>query len=175
MLLKFLVDEDLSNYKETSMFIGFPTCSFKCNIDSGCDCCQNYTLMDVPCVEISIDDLCKRYVENPLTHAIVIGGLEPFDSPFDLTTFIFTLRNHYECKDTVVIYSGYSKEELMGVQEVHYPEINSERLSLTFKQIISFKNIIVKYGRYNPEGKPVQDEVIGVTLASDNQFAEHFI
>jgi len=35
MKLKFLIDEDFVNYKEPSMFIGFPNCTFKCDIDSG--------------------------------------------------------------------------------------------------------------------------------------------
>ena len=175
MLLKFLVDEDLANYKETSMFIGFPHCSFKCNIDAGCEVCQNYKLKDVPDPEISVDEICKRYTENPLTHALVIGGLEPFDSPFELTTLIATLRDKYHCGDTIVIYSGYTKEELMGVQEIPYQEINGGKVAATFKQIISFKNIIIKYGRYDQRKESIFDPVLGVTLASSNQFAEHFI
>ena len=35
-----------------------------------------------------------------------------------------------------------------------------------------FKNIIIKFGRYIPNRNNKYDEILGVTLASDNQFAE---
>ena len=85
MKVKFLIDEDIVNYKEISMFIGFPNCSMKCNTDFGKCICQNMNLLNSDCIEISIDDICKRYIRNELTHSIVIGGMEPFDSPFELT------------------------------------------------------------------------------------------
>jgi hypothetical protein len=34
-----------------------------------------------------------------------------------------------------------------------------------------YKNIIIKYGRYIPNQTPHYDEVLGVYLASDNQYA----
>ena len=35
-----------------------------------------------------------------------------------------------------------------------------------------FPNIIIKFGRYIPNQQPHYDEVLGVNLASDNQYAE---
>ena len=56
----------------------------------------------------------------------------------------------------MVIYTGY------------YPQEIEEQV----KALSSYKNIIIKFGRYVPNSTPVYDEVLGVTLASDNQFAE---
>lgn len=76
MKLKFLNDVDYINYKKPSMFIGFPKCSFKC----GRAICQNAALANEPDIEVSVDEIIDRYLNNPLTEALVIGGLEPFDN-----------------------------------------------------------------------------------------------
>ena len=175
MKVRFLVDEDVVNYKITSMFIGFPYCTFKCNTGSGREICQNQCLLSTPTIEISIDDICKRYLDNELSHAIVLGGFEPFDSPFDLETLIDTFRNKYECYDDIIIYSGYDKEELTGKKELDLPEVNQELLVAVYRQITQYKNIIIKYGRYIPNQKPHRDDILGVDLASDNQYAEKII
>ena len=42
MIIKQLVDEDFVNYKKPSMFIGFPTCDWKCERECGHQgLCQN--------------------------------------------------------------------------------------------------------------------------------------
>ena len=46
MKLKFLIDEDIVNYKKTSMVIGFPYCSMKCNKDCGSEVCHNTPLSE---------------------------------------------------------------------------------------------------------------------------------
>ena len=175
MQLKFLVDEDFINYKEASMFIGFPTCSFKCNIDCGRVVCQNDPMKDAKTIDVDVDSICQRYLSNDITKAIVIGGFEPFDSAFDLELLIDTFRNKYSCKDTIVIYSGYTKSELLGKERNEYPNVNYDKLSALYKQIISYGNIIIKYGRYVPNYDKHFDDVLGVYLASDNQYAEYFI
>jgi hypothetical protein len=40
-----------------------------------------------------------------------------------------------------------------------------------FEQLKSFSNIIIKFGRFIPNQEPHYDEVLGVKLASDNQYA----
>lgn len=105
---------------------------------------------------ISTRDLIERYLKNPVTESIVFGGLEPFEQFKDIEWFLRILRTNYRCEDDVVIYTGY------------YPhEINDQ-----LKQIAKFKNIIVKFGRYVPNKPSRYDEILGVTLASDNQYAE---
>ena len=157
MIIKQLIDEDFINYKKASMFIGFPTCTFKCEKDAKCKgMCQNSELYKSPDIEISIDSICDRYINNPLTTAIVCGGLEPFDSFDDLYELIKTLRLIYKCDDDIVVYTGYYDYEI--------------KQKLIKLQV--FKNIIIKYGRYIPNKHGRIDEVLGIKLVSDNQYAE---
>ena len=159
MKIKYLLDEDIVNYKKTSMFIGFPNCSWKCEKECGIDgICQNQELAKHRDIEISINSIIERYIKNNLTSAIVCGGLEPFDSFNDLYELIKTLRIDYKCNDDIVIYTGYNKDEIEKY----------------LKQIIIFKNIIIKFGRFIPNSSDKFDEVLGVKLASDNQHAELF-
>ena len=149
MRVKQIVDEDFVNYMKPSMFIIAPTCTFKC----GKDICQNGSLMNEPDIEISAKDLVNRFLTNDITEAVVFGGLEPMDSFNDLKEFITLLRKKSDCD--VVIYTGYNVEEI-------YNQIWWLR---------QFKNVIVKFGRYVPNQEPHFDEVLGVKLASDNQYA----
>lgn len=158
MIIKGLVDSDFQNYKKISMFILFPCCSFKCNKDSGLNCCQNELLFNSPNIEISIVEIVKRYHDNLLTQAIVCGGMEPFDSPDALFELITKFRS-INCSDDIVIFSGYNKEEIL-------PLINS------FKVFEGKGKIIVKFGRYIPNSNKKYDDILGVTLASENQYAE---
>ena len=95
-----------------------------------------------------------RYLNNPLTHAVVCGGLEPFDSWKELSSFISLFRGF--SNDPIIIYTGYNKEEILNC--VHLLQ--------------NFKNIIIKYGRFIPEMPHIYDSVLGVELASNNQYAE---
>lgn len=150
--LKGIIDEDFVNYRVPSMTLEFPYCSFKC----GESLCQNYALSGGENIKIDLDTLCARYMSNFITEAVVCQGLEPLDSFEELLEFIDVLRNKYHCADDVVIYTGYDKDEI------------SEQIEL----LSGFENIVVKYGRYLPDQKPHLDEVLGVNLASDNQYAE---
>ena len=110
MIIKQLVDEDFVNYKKRAMFIGFPSCTFKCEKECGVRCCQNSALVQSSNIDVSIDVLIERYMNNPITHAVVCGGLEPMDSWDDLQCFILNFR-YYSGHD-IVIYTGYTEEEL---------------------------------------------------------------
>lgn len=155
MKVKNIIDEDFINYKKPVMFILTTKCSMKCNIN-GNIVCQNYDMLKLPDIEISEDALCKRYLSNPITSAIVFGGLEPFDTGQEVLSFIECLRNKYHCNDTVVIYTGYYEEEVLDYIEA----------------LKSYNNIIVKFGRYIPGHEPHIDSVLGVQLISDNQYAK---
>ena len=153
MILKGIIDEDFVNYKVPSMTLMFPRCSFKC----GQDICQNSDIINQSDIQIEPCDICKRYLDNPITEAIVLQGMEPFDSWDDLAHFLIALRIWFYCDDDVVIYTGYNSEEIKD---------RVDDLKRTFN------NIIIKYGRYIPNQTPHYDEVLGVYLASDNQYAE---
>ena len=75
-----------------------------------------------------------------------------FDEVLDVIQYFRT----QECHDTFVIYTGYYPHEIMV-------ELNS---------LQCFDNIIVKFGRYTPNRPSRYDDVLGVTLVSDNQYAE---
>ena len=160
MVIKNLIDEDFVNYKKPSMFIITPTCSFKCDKENGCNLCQNSHLAQQRGYNIGIRTLIKRYLINPITKAIVIAGLEPFDTPDDLFELIDTAREWCGINDDIVIYTGYTEEEL--------------RSNPHFKYITEYPNIIIKFGRFIPNEEPHYDEVLGVKLASNNQYARRY-
>lgn len=157
MKLKSLIDYDICNYKKPAMFLIFPYCSFKCDKECGVNVCQNSALAREPVIEVRVADIVHRYLDNPLTHAVVCGGLEPFDSAQDLNLFITYFRTH--SKDPIIIYTGYKEEEL------------TEQI----KFLQNFDNIIVKFGRFIPNSPHIYDAILGVELASDNQYAKHII
>ena len=146
---------DFVNYKKASMFIIFPHCDFKCEKDCGQKICQNNSLTQTPTISVEISSLVNKYLNNPLTTAIVCGGLEPLDSWEQLAALITSFRIH--TLDDIIIYTGYKEEEV------------SEAKINFFKNM---KNIIIKYGRYIPNQTSHYDNVLGVYLASDNQYAK---
>lgn len=154
MIIKGLKDEDFINYKKPSMFIAFPSCSWKCEKECGKQVCQNSTLANAPSIEIETNKLADRYLNNPITKAITCGGLEPFDSWNDLKDLIILLRN--QTLDDIIVYTGYKEEEIED--------------KLQYLQ--TFPNIIVKFGRFIPNQQSHYDNILGVNLASDNQYAE---
>ncbi len=159
MLVKGVVDEDFVNYKKPSMVVMCHSCTFKCDKECGEQVCQNSTLASARTIEISDNDLVNRYISNPITSAVVIGGLEPFDDINNIINFIDKLRNKNNFDD-VVIYTGYTEDE-----------VNS-KFCCEYLILKNLNNIIIKFGRYIPNQKPHYDEVLGVNLASDNQYAK---
>ena len=153
-----IIVEDFVNYKKPSIFIGFPKCTFKCNKDAGKIVCQNYQLIKEKSIEISYKEIVKLYIDNPLTKAIVFGGLEPFDSYTDMLNLINEFRKY--TYDDIVIYTGYTEDELK--EEIQY-------LSN------SYSNIIIKFGRFKPNTKQHIDPILGVKLYGDNQYAKKYI
>lgn len=158
MRVKTIVEEDFTNYKEPAMFIGTISCGGKCCIEANIplSVCQNDGWRSNVSIIIPDEDICSRYVDNPISKSIVIGGLEPFEQFDEVFSLISRLRINFMCSDDVIIYTGYNKDE-----------IKQYILALGV-----FNNIIIKFGRYIPNRTPVYDKVLGVTLASDNQYAE---
>lgn len=149
-----ILEEDFVNYKKPSMLIGFPTCTMKCNKDAKKRVCQNEEFNDKGELYISPERIVKHYLGNSLTEAFVFGGLEPFDSFDDLLILVDEIRKHV--KDEVVIYTGYEKDEIID----------------KLQALKNYENIIVKFGRFIPDSEPKFDELLGVTLQSENQYSE---
>lgn len=154
MKIKTIDDENFNHYKKPSMVIGFPNCTFKCEKECRKQVCQNGVLATSPNIEISIIDICKRYMGNNLTSALVCAGLEPFDSWEDLYKLVDTFRLY--SFDDIVIYSGYNRNEIID-------KVN---------KLSEFTNIVIKFGRYKPGQSKHYDKILGIELVSDNQFGE---
>lgn len=156
MRIKGLVDEDFVNYKKPSMFIIFPYCTFKCEKEAKVHCCQNSDLARSPIIEISAENIIERYISNKITKSIVCGGLEPMDSFYDLSRLLYSFRD--KCNDDFVIYTGYTKQEC---------EQNG-----WISVLSKVPNVIIKFGRYIPNSTSHYDDILGINLNSEGQFAE---
>lgn len=158
MKLKGIIDEDFVNYKKPSMFLAFPKCSFKCDKECERQVCQNSALANEKNIEIALDKIIDRYMNNPITKALVCGGLEPFDSWDDLQCLILNFR--YYTNDDIIIYTGYYKEE-----------IDKEKIDW----LKLYSPIIIKYGRFIPNNEEYFNNDLGVKLASKNQYTEKYL
>ena len=146
--------EDFVNYKKPSMFIGMGTCTWKCCKESNIpiEVCQNHELINNT-KDVDVTSIIEAYKNNSITEALVIGGLEPFDTFSDLLTLVDAFRQ--SCSDDIVIYTGYYPYEIPN--------------HLTY--LCEYENIIIKFGRFIPNNNPHRDDVLGVDLISDNQYA----
>lgn len=156
MKIRGIEVEDFINYKYPSMFMAIGDCDWKCCADGGFDIkiCQNSSLAQTNEVDIDNEFIYHLYINNPITQAIVIGGLEPMTRFNDIYNLIKYFRNN-NCNDTFVIYTGYYPNEIKKYLEA----------------LSKFDNIIIKFGRYKQNSNSIFDEILGVELASDNQYA----
>lgn len=155
MKLVGIIDEDFVNYKKVSMTLEFPYCSFKCDKDANCNVCQNSLLSKYEVADIDNRKIIEYYQKDPITESIVCQGLEPLDSWDELYEFIKLFRE--QCNDDIVIYTGYTEKEVKD-------------FGIIIK-LLNFKNIIIKFGRFVPNDNTRFDNILGVTLASSNQYA----
>ena len=93
-------------------------------------------------------------MNNPITKAVVIGGMEPMLQLDEVESLIKLFRNNGDDSE-FVIYTGY------------YPEEITEQL----ESLKPLGTIVIKFGRFIPDRPSRYDDVLGITLSSDNQFA----
>lgn len=155
MRLKGFVEEDFLQYKKPVMYLGSCFCDWKCCTELGLptSICQNEEYANGPIHNYSDEVIYNRYISNPITNSVVIGGLEPM-LQFDEVYNLIKLFRDNGCDDDFVIYTGY------------YPEEIEDKIV----ELKKFPNIIIKFGRYIPDAKNRYDEILGITLASDNQY-----
>ena len=153
--IKDLIQEDFINYKVPCMFISTYTCDWKCCKEANIpfDTCQNYNTIQNPNTDIAVESIFEKYISNPITKALVIGGLEPMMQSIEIINLIKYFRDN-NCIDDIVIYTGYYPYEILDILE----------------KLIPFDNIVFKFGRYIPNRQPVFDNTLGVELASNNQY-----
>lgn len=130
------------------MLLAFPHCSFKCG-----ELCQNLPISKSKDIEYNISEIIDRYLANNITESVIFAGLEPMDSFSDVFDFIEQFRKISD--DEIVVYTGFYESEIY------------DKIAL----LSQFKNIIIKFGRFIPNQKPRYDEILGVELISDNQYA----
>lgn len=155
MKIKGIIFEDFINFKLPCMTIEMPYCDFKCDRECGEQVCQNCTLAKAPVIDERKSAIIDAYKYNQITQAICFQGLEPFDprSLDDLLDFIYDFRQEFN--DYIVIYTGFNYDEISNIVEL----------------LKEFNNIIIKFGRYIPNQESHYDELLGVKLASPNQYA----
>ena len=149
-----LLEEDFLNYKKPAMLLGFPYCTFKCERENPNVHCHNSWMATAPIIDISIEECVQIYQKNPLTEAIICQGLEPVESFSEVINLIKEFRK--QSQDDFVIYTGFNESEIK-------PQL---------KLLKQYPNVIIKFGRFIPGHNPHYDPVLGVELASDNQYAE---
>lgn len=157
MRLKGIKAEDFVNFRLPSLFLAACSCDFKCCRESGLDTsvCQNSALAHAEIKDVPNEVIYAHYANNPITKAVVVGGLEPMLQATEIRDLIDLFRIRGDLSP-FVIYTGY------------YPGEIEDKLAV----LRPLGNIIVKFGRYIP-GRPCRyDDLLGVELASDNQYAE---
>jgi len=163
IIIKGIIDERFGDYKDCSMMIITSHCKWKCKE------CQNKHLDMLPTKKVECNEIIERFFNNPLTSAIIFGGLEPLDTPYDVKAFMLDMLDY--CDDhgisppKVIIYTGYDEYEMEGILE--YSGLDSV--------IDAYRNVIIKYGRYDPTydefgtKQIIYDLNLGVYLQSMNQ------
>ena len=166
MKLKQIIDESFGDYKEAAMLLVTPNCTWKC------EGCQNRHLSQLPTKNFPDEEILKRFFKNPLTSAIVIGGLEPLDDMQDVRHFISALGQKVYSEDlpkpTIIVYTGYELDEIED--QLYWSGLEPE--------MRTYGECILKYGRFNPiyqtkgdgfERVDIWNEDLGINLASPNQ------
>ena len=155
--LKGVSMEDFVNYAKPSIFLITCRCDWKCCHEAGIptSTCQNEPIARQLTKEYHIESIYNAFISNDITKAVVFGGLEPMLQFDEIISFVKYFREK-GCNSDIVIYTGYYPNELQNEIE----------------QLKQYPNIILKYGRYKPNTPSRFDDILKITLASDNQYAE---
>lgn len=157
MIVKLVKQDDFVQYKKPCVVVCFPNCTWKCCTEAGIptSVCQNQEMCELKDIDITPEDVYNLYKESLFAESICCSGLEPMLQFDDVLSLLKYFREH-DCNADFVVYTGYYRNEIEDkVQEM-----------------AKYKNVIVKFGRYVPNQEKHYDEVLGVWLASDNQYAE---
>lgn len=147
--------EVFQDYKKSALLLCCISCDWKCCIEAGIDVsvCQNHNIIKQREVYLPFDVILNK-VNLSITDSIIFGGLEPLLQSDEVCGLIEYLREQGVKKD-ILVYTGYYIEEID-------------------KEVIKrLKNchVILKCGRYIPNKPKKFDKILGITLASDNQYS----
>ena len=146
------VVEVFQDYKKSAVLFSMCYCDWKCCKEAGIDVCHNLPIAKQENVKLTFSDALS-IVNNSVTDAVLFGGLEPLLQSEEVTHLIRYFREHGVKKD-IVVYTGYYIEE-----------IDKDVL-----ESLTQCHVILKCGRFIPNRPSKFDDVLGVTLASDNQY-----
>jgi len=152
MRLKQIIDESFGDFKQCSMLLVADKCTFKC------EGCQNKHLMLLETQEFPDEEILERFLNNPISEAIVIGGLEPFEQLSEVVHFI-SKATEMKLSVPIVVYTGFDMEDY----DLYWSGFEPAAKSYDGP-------VIVKFGRYIQGSKPYFNKDLGVTLISDNQY-----
>ena len=155
MKLKGIIFDDLVNYKMPCVTLESPYCDFKCDKECGVQVCQNGPLAKAATIEYTAKEIISAYLKDDLSQALVIQGLEPLDSRWFPELWDFLVEFRKNSADPIVIYTGFKEEEVGSIIEL----------------LQKLPKVIVKFGRYIPDQENHYDDILGVNLASPNQYA----
>ena len=157
MIVKLVKQDDFVQYKKPCVVVCFPNCTWKCCTEAGIptSVCQNQEMCELKDIDVTPEDVYNLYKESLFAESICCSGLEPMLQFDDVLSLLKYFREH-DCSADFVIYTGYYRHEIED----------------KIQELAKYKNVIVKFGRYVPNQEKHYDEVLGVWLASDNQYAE---
>lgn len=157
MIVKLVKQDDFVQYKKPCVVVCFPNCTWKCCTEAGIptSVCQNQEMCGLKDIDITPEDVYNLYKESLFAESICCSGLEPMLQFDDVLSLLKYFREH-DCDADFVIYTGYYRNEIED----------------KVQKLAKYKNVIVKFGRFIPNQEKHYDEVLGVWLASDNQYAE---
>ena len=104
MKLKQIIDESFGDYKTCSMLLIADKCTWKC------EGCQNRHLSQIPSQNFPDEEILERFCSNPLSEAIVIGGLEPFEQLDEIVIFIGAATKA-GLDVPIVVYTGFELDD----------------------------------------------------------------
>ena len=143
------IRETFVDYKKTGLYVSGSRCNLKCKE------CFNENLKHSLTIKIKPIQFVEDYIiKNQVIESVIFSGLNWFDKFEDLLQLVNCIRVKTDID--IVIYTGYKESEVLS--EIDMLKEN--------------KNIIVKFGEYIPNDMEIYDEVLGITLASSNQYAK---
>jgi len=111
-------------------------------------------------------EILKRFLNKPLSKAIVIYKLDPKINTIEVREFIFAARKHFPPgeRPRIIIYTDSYLEEL-------------EKLGWTglYCEILEYGNIILKCGRCEKRDKSYFNPILGVNLPGKFQEVHQYI
>ena len=153
--------DDITDYLKTSLLLVTPKCSGKCG-----EKCQNYFLIkNATTKQYAVSSIVNLY-NNLTTHnAVVFAGLEPFDTFNDTQILVDAFLQNDKPID-IVIYTGYYQQSI------------TDKVNVLLQKLIKTKStnktIIIKFGPYIAENRSYYSNILGIKLATDNQYVKRF-